>query len=49
MAVYTYATFLSNGKFGYGAAISWAMFVVIVVIVGINLTLARRLRGMEES
>jgi len=49
MAVYTYSTFLSNGKYGYGAAISWAMFLVIVVIVGINLSLARRLRGVEES
>src|SRR5947209_10482041 len=47
MAVYTYQTFLGNGKYGYGSAVSWAMFLVIVVIVGINLTLARRLRGVE--
>jgi cellobiose transport system permease protein len=49
MAVYTYEQFWDNFKYGYGAAISWAMFVVIVVIVGINLTLARRLRGVEGS
>ena len=49
MAVYTYQTFLGNGKYGYGSAISWAMFLVIVVIVGINLALVRRLRGVEGS
>jgi cellobiose transport system permease protein len=49
MAVYTYEQFWNNFKYGYGAAISWAMFFVIVVIVGINLTLARRLRGVEGS
>ena len=49
MAVYTYQTFLGNGKYGYGSAISWAMFLVIVVIVGINLTLVRRLRGVEGA
>jgi cellobiose transport system permease protein len=49
MAVYTYEQFWSNFKYGYGAAISWAMFVVIVVIVAVNLTLARRLRGVDGS
>jgi cellobiose transport system permease protein len=48
MAVYTYEMFLGSGKFGYGAAISWAMFLVIVIIVAINVSLARRLRGVEE-
>ncbi len=49
MAVYTYEQFWSNFKYGYGAAISWAMFAVIVVIVAINLTLARRLRGVDTA
>jgi cellobiose transport system permease protein len=49
MAVYTYEQFWDNFKYGYGAALSWAMFLVIVVIVGINLMLARRLRGVEGS
>jgi cellobiose transport system permease protein len=49
MAVYTYEQFWDNFKYGYGAALSWAMFLVIVVIVGINLGLARRLRGVEGS
>jgi cellobiose transport system permease protein len=48
MAVYTYQMFLGSGKFGYGAAISWAMFLVIIVIVAVNVSLARRLRGVEE-
>jgi cellobiose transport system permease protein len=49
MAVYTYEQFWDNFKYGYGAALSWAMFLVILIIVGINLTLARRLRGVEGS
>jgi cellobiose transport system permease protein len=49
MAVYTYEQFWIDFKYGYGAAISWAMFAVIVVIVAVNLTLARRLRGMDAS
>src|SRR5256886_913281 len=48
MAVFTYEMFLRNRKFGYGAALSWAMFLVIVVIVAVNLTLAPRLPGGEE-
>jgi cellobiose transport system permease protein len=49
MAVYTYQTFLTNGKYGYGSALSWAMFLIIIVIVGINLLLIRRLRGVDAS
>ncbi|OLB77864.1 MAG: ABC transporter permease [Actinobacteria bacterium 13_2_20CM_2_71_6] len=48
-AVYTYQTFLGNGSYGYGAALSWAMFAIIVIIVSVNLLLARRLRGVEGS
>jgi cellobiose transport system permease protein len=49
LALYTYDQFWQKFKFGYGAAISWAMFAVIVVIVAVNLVLARRLRGLEAS
>jgi cellobiose transport system permease protein len=49
MALYTYDQFWQKFKYGYGAAISWAMFGVIVVIVAINLVLARRLRGVDAS
>src|SRR5256886_1821146 len=49
MAVYTYEQFLGNGSYGYGAALSWAMFAIIVIIVSVNLLLARRLRGVEGS
>jgi cellobiose transport system permease protein len=48
MAVYTYEQFWINFKYGYGAAISWAMFFVIVVIVAVNFLLARRLRGVDS-
>lgn len=49
LAVYTYDQFWEKYKYGYGAAISWAMLAVIVVIVGVNLLAARRLRGAEET
>jgi cellobiose transport system permease protein len=49
LAVYTYDQFWQKFKYGYGAAISWAMFGVIVVIVGLNLVLVRRMRGVETS
>jgi len=49
MALYTYDQFWNNFKYGYGAAISWAMFGVILVIVAVNLLLARRLRGVDAS
>src|SRR5438067_10601019 len=44
MAVYTYEQFWINFKYGYGAAIYWAMFAVIIVIVAIILDFARRVR-----
>jgi cellobiose transport system permease protein len=49
LALYTYDQFWQKFKYGYGAAISWAMFIVIILIVGINLILARRLRGVDAS
>jgi len=49
LALYMYDQFWQKFKYGYGAAISWAMFGVIVVIVAINLGLARRLRGVDAS
>ncbi len=47
LALYSYNQFWGRFKYGYGAAISWAMFLLIVVIVGVNLLAARRLKGME--
>jgi len=49
LALYMYDQFWQKFKYGYGAAISWAMFAVIVVIVVLNLGLARRLRGVDAS
>lgn len=48
LALYTYDQFWQKFKYGYGAAISWAMFLVIVLIVGLNLVLARRIRGVDS-
>jgi cellobiose transport system permease protein len=49
LAVYSYDQFWQKFKYGYGAAISWAMFFVIVAIVAFNFTLARRIRGIDAS
>jgi cellobiose transport system permease protein len=49
LALYTYDQFWSKFKYGYGAAISWAMFFIIVIIVTINLIAARRIRGVDAS
>jgi cellobiose transport system permease protein len=49
LAVYTYDQFWQKFKYGYGAAISWALFLVIVVMVGLALTVTRRMRGVDES
>jgi cellobiose transport system permease protein len=49
LAVYTYDQFWQKFKYGYGSAISWAMFLVIVLIVIINFLIARRIRGVDES
>jgi cellobiose transport system permease protein len=49
LAVYTYDQFWQKFKYGYGAAISWAMFLVIVIIVVVNFALARRIRGVDAS
>jgi cellobiose transport system permease protein len=49
LALYTYDQFWQKFKYGYGAAISWAMFGVILVFVVVNLLIARRLRGVDAS
>ncbi len=49
LAVYTYDQFWQKFKYGYGAAISWALFLVIVIMVGLALTLSRRLRGVGDE
>ena len=49
LALYTYDQFFQKFKYGYGAAISWAMFGVIAIFVIVNFALARRLRGVDAS
>jgi cellobiose transport system permease protein len=44
LAVYTYDQFWQKFKYGYGAAISWALFLVIVLMVGAVLAFSKRLR-----
>ncbi|MET9614381.1 carbohydrate ABC transporter permease [Kitasatospora indigofera] len=47
LALYSYNQFWGRFKYGYGAAVSWAMFLLIVVIVGANLIAARRMKGLD--
>ena len=45
--LYVYQQFWFNGRYGYASALAWLLFLVIVVIVGVNLLLARRVRGAD--
>ncbi|MFC8453289.1 carbohydrate ABC transporter permease [Kitasatospora sp. NPDC057223] len=47
LALYSYNQFWGRFKYGYGAAVSWAMFLLIVVIVAANLLAARRMKGLD--
>lgn len=49
LALYTYDQFYFNGKYGYGSAISWAMLVIILLFVGVNLALTRRFRRLDPA
>jgi cellobiose transport system permease protein len=49
LSLYTYDQFWQKFKYGYGAAISWAMFGIIALFVVFNLVAARRMRGVEAS
>ncbi|HEV7898710.1 MAG TPA: sugar ABC transporter permease [Planosporangium sp.] len=49
LALYTYDQFWQKFKYGYGAAISWAMFGIIALFVVTNLIAARRMRGVDAS
>jgi cellobiose transport system permease protein len=41
-AMYLYETTFVNGSVGRGAAISWLLFMVIIIFAGINFLLVRR-------
>jgi cellobiose transport system permease protein len=45
--LYIYQQFWFNGRYGYASALAWALFLVIVVLVLVNLLLARRVRGED--
>ncbi|MFD9126690.1 carbohydrate ABC transporter permease [Kitasatospora sp. NPDC059571] len=47
LALYSYNQFWGRFKYGYGAAVSWAMFLIIVVVVAANLLAARRMKGVD--
>ena len=45
--LYLYQQFWFNGRYGYASAVAWALFVVIVLMVGLNLLLSRRIHGED--
>jgi cellobiose transport system permease protein len=45
--LYIYQQFWFNGRYGYASALAWALFLVIVVLVAVNLLLARRVRSAD--
>lgn len=45
--LYLYQQFWFNGRYGYASAVAWGLFAVIVVIVAVNLLLARRIRSED--
>jgi cellobiose transport system permease protein len=45
--LFIYQQFWFNGRYGYASALAWALFLVIVVLVLVNLLLARRVRGED--
>ncbi len=45
--LYLYQQFWFNGRYGYASAVAWGLFIVIVLIVGVNLVLSRRIRGED--
>lgn len=47
LAMYVYQTFYQHFRYGYAAAISWALFLVTIVAVLLNLMVTRRLRGND--
>ncbi|GAA2358633.1 sugar ABC transporter permease [Dactylosporangium salmoneum] len=45
LAMYVYEQFWTHGKYSYAATVSWAMFMIIVLAVGGNYLLSRRIRS----
>ncbi|HET9656240.1 MAG TPA: sugar ABC transporter permease [Kineosporiaceae bacterium] len=45
VVLYLYQQFWFNGRYGYASAVAWGLFVFIVLVVGVNLWLSRRIRG----
>jgi cellobiose transport system permease protein len=47
LSMYVYQTFYQHFRYGYAAAISWALFGVTIIAVLLNLIVTRRLRGND--
>ncbi|MBC6445609.1 carbohydrate ABC transporter permease [Actinokineospora xionganensis] len=47
IVLYLYQQFWTNGRYGYGAAIAWTLFLITVIIAAVNFVLTRRIRSSE--
>lgn len=48
VVLYLYQQFWVNGRYGYGAAIAWTLFIVTVIIAAINFLIVRRIKSAED-
>jgi len=49
LALYLYEQGFRSFEFGYASAAAWVMFLLVVIVVGINFLLVRRMRGSLDS
>ncbi len=49
LALYLYEQGFRSYEFGYASAAAWVMFLLVVIVVGINFLLVRRMRGSLDS
>jgi cellobiose transport system permease protein len=47
VVLYLYQQFWGNGRYGYGAAIAWSLFLITVVIALVNFALVRRIKSAD--
>ncbi|WP_051075535.1 carbohydrate ABC transporter permease [Saccharothrix espanaensis] len=49
VVLYLYQTAFESFDLGYAAALAWVLFLVVVVVAGVNFLVTRRLAGTGES
>ena len=49
LALYLYEQGFRSFEFGYASAAAWVMFLLVVLVVGMNFLIVRRMRGSLDS